>query len=200
MLEMEVSPDIRNVVNSLLEVDKEKFDKCLKIIEALINENQMAINFTRTGMGMKIDKNALENFSKEHKIEFKEVFSIANQVSMLLDYLLKDINAKGHLENLFKKDKTKLKGILNLITDKIRNRFYFQISAKGNYFSTMVWEINRKEYPREDIKPIKTASLQINVIDGQTGNTHPLIFECSPQDVKMMIDYLQKLSSRFGEK
>lgn len=200
MTNIYVSPDVGGAATILSQLEDDKFEKCLKIAKELLGQNLMIINFTKAGIGTNIEKAKLMELSKRNNLELDVVYNTLTQVSTLLGYILRDnLNAEKILGDLFKKNKKRLEKIQNLVTESMQNRYYFQISAKGNYFNNIVWEINRKEYPREDIRPIKTATIQIDTIDGQENKRVPIIFECEPQDVKIIIDHLQKLLHRLNK-
>ena len=192
----DISPSVQTAASFLLSLENDLFDKYVAAFTELNKSNKLVLNFTPKIIGLTTDREMLEQLAQKLGFEGAPAYKALGQIGVIVSFSLKDINANQTLSELFKEKKERLQKIRELKTQGLQDRFYFHSAAKTPYFSRMEWEINKKEYPRDDIPPIKTVTIQLSIFSPQADNENLIFFECEPTDISTMMDVLQKIKGR----
>ena len=93
----------------------------------------------------------------------------------------------------------------SLITRDIRDEYILKTTSKGRVLDNRGWEINKKEYDSQegDLSSLKYATIHLTIVHnptffpfGKGENLTPISFDCSPGDLKELIDELGEIRER----
>lgn len=192
------------------EVSLDEFKEALRIFKSMLSDGDIKLEFFPSGYNIAIEADRLDDELAASKID-KETFDIGGKEgSRLLNVILRDKEKrflKRYSEDEIEEIKKKCEIIeKEIITEELVEKFLFQTTCKNYFLDDFDWEMIEHR-GKEEEESFSTAMMQFKLRNPSkefprlpcpvVGGHESISFECRKENIKELIEELEKIKKRF---